>query len=499
MKDGESSAHDAGAHGDKAAIDGTGSAASRKLTDEMELPLRRHPEHHQHLQSYAKADWPSERRPSTIEEALDGEDELRNAHIAAGKAFSILKKMEMLGFCGVERSSVYGAAIAIPQVARSVGWSKTLLGLTLRSYLFLFINFCIQGFLLTYIGQAIVIINPNAGQMHLCDFGASLTSWTQTCPGGPNCIGPHGTEMTLPRLYGYDTWATRSFVQASLIALFPERREEIEQKVDPGEYGVENYVCRVVCLFIFTLSVVEDLRSTFGLVYLLWKLPSIPENWISWSPPDWAEKSHAKAVHGWTELDLVSFQVAGMPRHWKFINFFLICCPKLILWYGTVHAGFQFLFETSAIDDLVINCVAMTFLLEIDEMIFDRLTTVATKYIMANLEDYPLFTTEEEDHETDEEVLDRFRRHEEISHATHIMEICLWIFSKHLVLVLIVMGFFTCEYYYRNCVRFEGGYVSKPMFLPEVSSANLLSFLFGSVPQQSSQAFWTMPNRSEAR
>eukprot|EP00971_Amphidinium_carterae_P020837 410955-Amphidinium_carterae.1 len=71
-----------------------------------------------------------------------------------------------------------------------------------------------------------------------------------------------------------------------------------------------------------------------------------------------------------------------MPRHWKALNFFLICCPKLILWYGTVHAGFQFLFETAGIDDLavalahlmVVNCVAMTFLLEIDEMIFDRLT-----------------------------------------------------------------------------------------------------------------------------
>ena len=42
------------------------------------------------------------------------------------------------------------------------------------------------------------------------------------------------------------------------------RQEEIEEKVEPGEYGVENYLCRVICLFIFTLSVVEDLRSTFG-------------------------------------------------------------------------------------------------------------------------------------------------------------------------------------------------------------------------------------------
>jgi len=438
-----------------------------------------------------------EQKRITLAEDSDEEAEaLRNAHIAAGKAFSILNKMEVLGFCGVERSSVYGAAIAIPQIARSVGWSKTFLGLTLRSYLFLFINFCIQSFLLTYIGQAIVIINPNAGQMHLCDFGASLTSWADSCPGGPNCVGPHGSEMTLPRLYGFDLWNTRSFVQMSLIQLFPDRQEEIEQMVDPGEYGVENYVCRVVCLFIFTLSVVEDLRSTFGLCYLLWKLPSVPENWITWNPPEWAEKSHAKQVHGWTELDLVSFQVAGMPRHWKALNFFLICCPKLILWYGTVHAGFQFLFETAGIDDLVVNCVAMTFLLEIDEMIFDRLTTVATKYIMANLEDYPLFSTEEEDNETDDDVLERFRQQEEISRASHIMEFFLWIFSKHLVLVLMVMAFFMCEYYHRNCTMYDGGFVSKPMYLPKGANSNLLSFLFGSVPQHNSQAFWTMPNHT---
>ena len=58
-------------------------------------------------------------RPSTIVEEAGGETPLRNAHIAAGKAFSILSKMEVQGFCSVERSSVYGAAIAIPQVARS--------------------------------------------------------------------------------------------------------------------------------------------------------------------------------------------------------------------------------------------------------------------------------------------------------------------------------------------------------------------------------------------
>mmetsp|Transcript_41529 Transcript_41529/g.75251 ORF Transcript_41529/g.75251 Transcript_41529/m.75251 type:complete len:688 (+) Transcript_41529:57-2120(+) len=415
---------------------------------------------------------------------------LRNAQIAAAKAVSILTKMERQGYAGLEKNSVYGSAIAMPQIARSVGWSRTTVKHAIRSYVFLLVNFVLQGLLLTFIGESIQVINPNAGQMHLCDFGASLTSWASACPNAANCVGPDGTQMTLPRLYDFDVWNMRKFVQTSLLSVFPHRKDDILRLVDPGEFGVENYICRLCCCFLFTMSVVEDLRSTFTLGYLLMRLPSQDESWIVWEPPDWAPKAHAKAILGWNELDLVQFKVAGMSFRWKFFNMLVVFVPKILLWYGTVHAGFQFLMETSTIAAVVINALAMTFLLQIDEMIFSRLSTESVRHIMEKLKDYPLFDLQAEEAETEEDCLERFQTHEIQICLCQDIQTLLFLIPRRLLIILAVMCIFVWEYYNRNCVMTEEGYVSKPMYLPSVSNSNLLSFLFGKPPHQDT-AFWS--------
>jgi hypothetical protein len=53
----------------------------------------------------------------------------------------------------------------------------------------------------------------------------------------------------------------RTFVRDSLKALFPDRVEEIEQKIDPGEYGVESYWCRFACCFVFMISCMDSLSD----------------------------------------------------------------------------------------------------------------------------------------------------------------------------------------------------------------------------------------------
>merc|ERR1719387_855040 len=149
--------------------------------------------------------------------------------------------MESRGFCGVEKASIYGAALAIPQIARSVGWSTTLTGLTIRSYIFLTLNIFLQGFLILMIGESAHVMNPFGGQMHLCDFGASIPE----CPHAKNCLGPGGTILSYPRLYGWDIWNTRAFARDGLSAVFPNRTKEIHTALDPGEYGLENWYAAV--------------------------------------------------------------------------------------------------------------------------------------------------------------------------------------------------------------------------------------------------------------
>jgi len=430
-------------------------------------------------------------------EEMVSEDEI-NSRVAAGKAISFLMKMESIGYVGVETDSVYGAAVAIPQVARSVGWGATMTALTIRSYLFLILNLALQGFLLSTLNQEAHLMNPYAGQMHLCDFGA--TAYECSVPGNEDavgCKGPGGTDITLPRLYGYTTWSTRVFVRDALKKLFPEKEKEIAEYSDPGEYGLENYYCRLVCCLIFMMGVVDDLYSSISLAFLLYHVPSRPEVWIKYDPPSWVEGhgslnvDHLKCINNWSELHLVKFQVAGMPLFWKGINFCIVLVPKLFIWYTLVSSGFHFLMETAGIEDVIVNCMALAFILSIDEMMFERLATVATKHMMKNLEAMALFETHEEENEAQDDVLRRFHR-DELGAAKYRI---LWlVFPRRLAIILLLMAVFVFRYYREHCVRGEdGSWVSQPMYLPQVSSYNPFQYVSGGLLPEAASPFWTMP------
>mmetsp|Transcript_104254 Transcript_104254/g.270240 ORF Transcript_104254/g.270240 Transcript_104254/m.270240 type:complete len:463 (+) Transcript_104254:173-1561(+) len=396
-----------------------------------------------------------------------------NAQLAAAKSMAYLMRMEALGYCGVEKSSVYGAAVAIPQVARSADWSTTLCGLAIRSYIFLFLNLFLQFFLLAVINEELHIMSPFAGHPHLCDFGASVGK----CPDGPNCKGPAGSTYTFARTYSFSQWSTRMFIRDALRQLFPHKAEDIDVYADPGEWGLEDYYCRLACCFIFVMGVVDDLKGTMGLLTLLTHTPTAGEPWIKYEVPDWEEKEKAKQVHGWTELDLVKYEVAGMPLGWKIMNFVFVFLPKCWIWWTLTSVGFHFLMETAGIVELVVNCMALTFILSIDEMVFEKLATVAAKHIMNSLQDKPLFELPDEENEVDESSLQRFQADEFGHHRWKLL--CL-VLPKRLLIILGVLAFFTCRYYYQYCDRTEdGSWVSKAVYTPKTVPYNPLSFIYG--------------------
>merc|ERR1719379_3115980 len=143
------------------------------------------------------------------------------SRVAAGKAVRALMKAEHAGFLRVNTGSVYGAALVLPQIARSVGWPKTLTALSMRSYIFLLFNFVLQGFLVSLVAEAALLMAPYAGEMHLCDFGRDAA----LCPGAPNCQGPTGTTYSMKRLYGFSDWATRKFVKDAMLKVFPDKKD----------------------------------------------------------------------------------------------------------------------------------------------------------------------------------------------------------------------------------------------------------------------------------
>eukprot|EP00929_Paragymnodinium_shiwhaense_P101021 TRINITY_DN6376_c0_g2_i1.p1 TRINITY_DN6376_c0_g2~~TRINITY_DN6376_c0_g2_i1.p1 ORF type:complete len:630 (+),score=153.46 TRINITY_DN6376_c0_g2_i1:137-2026(+) len=421
------------------------------------------------------------------------EERQRLPKVAAGKAISILMKMETVGKCEVETGSVYGAALVMPQVARSTEWSATFMALSLRAYFLLLFNVLLQGFLLSMIGIEQLMIYPFSGQMHLCDFGASIPHCNDD-PTQPDCRGPAGTAFSYPRLYGYDMWKMRRFVRDGLTTLFPGLEEEIKDHADPGEYGVENQYCRIGCVLIFMMAVVDDLRATIDLAYLLYAVPTLDESWISYEVPEPIKaKIDSGELSEINDLDFVKFQVAGMPLAWKLVNFVAIWIPKFCLWLALAASGVHYLMETAGIVDMIVNAMALTFVLDIDELVFARLATGLTKHIMDRFEGKEMYDTSVEENETEEQVLQRFQR-EELDNRWSRFSLVL---PVRLFQILASQVFFMGWYYLKNCVPGEnGGSVSKPMRLPSDLRYSPLSLMFGFEPASEDEPFWSMPSQA---
>lgn len=387
------------------------------------------------------------------------------------------------GSCCVQRGSIYGAALAMPQIARSCGWPGTLSAMVVNTWFFACLNFMMQAYILSMIGEEFNLWFPFAGRMHLCDFGRSI----KDCPGGSDCVGPRGTTLSYPRLYDFDVWGTRIFVQDS-IKVAHATDTDISDKVDPGEYGLENFYCRMVCIFLFLKSTLNDFSDNIDNFKTLLLTPTTAESWIGMSIPDWASKNDVKAFDGLEELDLVEFRVAGIPLHWKVFNAIFILLPKNLLWLGVTRSGVHYLMETAGIVNVVVNAMALTFILNVDEMIFEKLIPEYTTHILTNIKELDL--SEDDLDETDEQALARYEKEEMKMSFLSI----LWkVVPIQLIVVFIALALFLTDYYISNCELRDGSWVSKAMYLPSQVHGNLLRFMFGIEAPLQSEAFWTMP------
>eukprot|EP00931_Biecheleriopsis_adriatica_P061305 TRINITY_DN3685_c1_g1_i1.p1 TRINITY_DN3685_c1_g1~~TRINITY_DN3685_c1_g1_i1.p1 ORF type:complete len:445 (-),score=74.54 TRINITY_DN3685_c1_g1_i1:134-1468(-) len=374
----------------------------------------------------------------------------------------------------VETNSVYGSAMVIPQLGRSAGWPMNLILAAFRSYVFLALNVVVQGMFLYMINKEENVLSAFAGQMFLCDLGAG----SSRCPEGAGCLGPGGTFITPPRLYPFDQWVTRIFVKDSLKAIFPEREHQIDEFVDPGEYGVESYSCRLICCFVFMVSLTTELDGIRRMIILLYTLPTEHESWITYDP----------AVSSEVELKL-----AGMPTHWKAVNVIFIVVPKLMLWKLTCQAGILFLLETSGIIDVIANSVALGFILSIDELLFENLSTADTKDLMGMLQGFNVKTLDYDPSLSEEETLEKdYNERQNVFFLTSAIPI-------RLLQVVILTTAFVLEYYLTHCNLDPGtgSWVPDPLYLPKTDEYSLLDFIFPSIFKLAYEdaPAWEMPAR----
>eukprot|EP00434_Breviolum_minutum_P030991 symbB.v1.2.027409.t1/scaffold2802.1/size122644/5 len=258
--------------------------------------------------------------------------------------------------------------------------------------------------------------------------------------------------------------------------------------VTPPELRISLIAC--ACIFLFMLAVVEDLKESVGLGRTLWRLNGRSESWVSYSWPQWASKEEVKKIKDMSELDCVKFQVAGIPTHWKVFYLVFVLLPKFALWLAVAKSGVHYLMETAGIVDLIVNSMALTFVLEVDEMVFHRFTTTLTKHIMNNIQDLPNFDITQEETETNLQALERYKA-EELGSArwSKLMLSIPWRFF----LVLLLQAIFVSNYYLENCQKTEdGSWVSRELRMPKDLSYRPLALMFGLLSTDGDPV-WSMP------
>jgi len=304
------------------------------------------------------------------------------------------------------------------------------------------------------------------------------------CPGGDSCTGPGGTKYSPARLYGWNAWKSQMFVKDSLLALFPDRHDEISKKVDIGEYGMEDYWCRFACVFIFMLAMMEEILNLVRTIMLIYVVPSVPELWVTYVGPldDTAEVDITSG-----NMDHLQIKIAGMDHLWKVINILIVVVPKGLIMKLTLQTGVCFLMETAAIEGVIVNAVALAFLLSIDEMFFNNVGCSSSKHIMEVLENFS--PKEETQEESDFEV----------KYTGRSWSTPTWFPTRFMIVLIVTIGCLA-DYYARHCTLPEGGswiggWVSRPMFTPKSTAFNwgdaLFPWLFH-LEVTDSPAYWSM-------
>jgi len=410
---------------------------------------------------------------------IGGSGEMEDVKLEAEKllALDVRKSVYHL-----ETGSVYGTAIAFPQLARCSNYNKVYVALWIRAWLALGLNLFLQLSLVVFVGEATQIMNPLGGQMHLCDFGARLDSCTGPGTTVPGCQGPGGTQFSPPRLYGYTQWAVQKFTKQALLDVLPDKEDTINEKVDPGEYGMENFSCRAVCLFLFTLSVMHEIVTCMKMALLLWNVPSSGEKEMAWI-------THVK--DSMVSRVKAKYRVGGMPLHWKAVVFFIVFLPKLALCHYVLLEGTLLLMDTSGIMDSVLGALSMSFVLGLDEMLYNAMTSSAAVSIMLQLEKA-----------VEEEELAQEKRDEAGQQMAHDISWCSWslirqIIPVRIVVTMAVMGLYVGRYYEFKCKWSDEWHlwVSKDMYTPSRASYSLSDFILNGFFQtvgHTDEPFWSM-------
>lgn len=116
---------------------------------------------------------------------------------------------------------------------------------------------------------------------------------------------------------------------------------------------------RLVVEFAFTILIWVEVRESIAMILYVISMPTAR----TWSPAWYKRNMATKEICRFSKG-------AGMTLWYKWVIFVVVLLPKMALAGAIWYYGSVFLLSTASVEDLLLNAVALTFVLEIDDYIY---------------------------------------------------------------------------------------------------------------------------------
>ena len=120
------------------------------------------------------------------------------------------------------------------------------------------------------------------------------------------------------------------------------------------------------------IQLYKDFRQSEEILHLLFKIPTAPGHWVVFEQVDHL-LHHYEGDKVISRAEM-SYQVDGMTMKWKVFSFVLIVIPRMIIWVLLMFYGSIWLMNESDRVELILNAVALVFILDIDEVLYSAIT-----------------------------------------------------------------------------------------------------------------------------
>lgn len=257
------------------------------------------------------------------------------------------------------RDSLYGSAIVLPQVARNLEWDMEYVGLVGSALLCMILVFILQGFFVHEVFRLVEQKDLECGK------------------------DPVKCEE-------------EGFKQGGM-SIFGQSRHRWYLCEPQAAGDAATHFLRKICVLVFTIQMFKDARQTYEMAMLMLAIPSKAGQWLVVLTE--TEEHIIKLADGTKRLvakedSHMEWQIDGMLPRWKIFNFVFLILPKALIWIALLVFGSFWLLNTWIRSELILNAVALVFVLDLDEAVFAAISTADTQQYMDKLQPWnPLSKT----------------------------------------------------------------------------------------------------------